>query len=102
MTTPNSPYATGLDPDTNGGVHRSRIDSTVESVAEAVVMAVAELTGIDPLAVESLNAAIDPDALNALFGDQLDGTVRSGGGVFFQLNDCDVTVHSDGEIVVRR
>ncbi len=56
---------------------------------------------MEPTSVEPLNAAVDADALNALFRPRLNGEKRAGGGVFFLLEGCEVTVHGDGEVVVR-
>ncbi|WP_251341396.1 HalOD1 output domain-containing protein [Haloplanus halophilus] len=64
-----------------------------------VVHAVLEATGKEPTEV-NLNDAIQPDALNRLFGDKHDGTPRSGGTLTFAFAGCEVTVTGDGEIRV--
>lgn len=65
------------------------------TVSEAVVAAVAELTDSDPLSLEPLYHAVDPDALDALLQDE--GASRSPQCVEFSYADCDVTV-SDGVV----
>jgi hypothetical protein len=73
-----------------------------EPLSTAVVMALAEVAGDDPAEVGMpLYDAIDPDALDNLFGDKHDGSPRMGGEVVFTILDYEVTVHSYGEIVVR-
>ena len=44
-----------------------------ETVTEAVVDAVAEEAGVSPLELEPIATVVDPDALNALFGEGRDG-----------------------------
>ncbi|QLG64309.1 HalOD1 output domain-containing protein [Halorarum salinum] len=84
-----------------GARGHSRVRGDDESVAEAVVRTVSEATGVEPTSVEPLNSVVDADALNALFRPRLNGEKRTGGGVFFLLDGCEVTVHGDGEVVVR-
>lgn len=64
-----------------------------ETPAEAVVMAVAEVTGRSPLAMEPLGEVIDPDALNRLFDGRADGP--SSAIVAFDYCDQEVTVTAD-------
>lgn len=82
---------------------RGHLDGDNESVSETVVRAVGEALGKKVTEVEPLNGTVDPDALNALFDVRMNGETRSGdGGAFFRLDGCDVTVYSDGRVVVRR
>jgi hypothetical protein len=64
-----------------------------------VVHAVLDATGKDPTEV-NLNDAIQPDALNRVFGPKHDGTPRGGGTVAFEFAGCHVTVEASGEIRV--
>ena len=64
-----------------------------------VVHAVLEATGADATEA-NLNDAIQPDALNRLFGHKHDGTPRTGGTLTFEFSGCLVTVESDGEVRV--
>ena len=66
-----------------------------EDVSTAVVRAVANLTGRDPLSVTPLSEVVDPDALDALFGGGTDARVT------FRLDGCAVTVRADDRIEVR-
>jgi hypothetical protein len=72
-------------------------------VGTTVARGIAEVTGtpVEDLAVE-LNDYVDPDALNRLFGERLDGTDRTEGRVVFPVQDCVVEVYADYRVVVRR
>ncbi|QLG29787.1 hypothetical protein HUG10_19490 (plasmid) [Halorarum halophilum] len=84
-------------------VHRDGVARRDESICEAVVSAVGEALGKDPTAVEPLNTAVDPDALESLFDVRYGGEARTGDGhVSFRLDGCDVTVYGDQQVVVRR
>ncbi|MCU4975984.1 hypothetical protein OB955_25245 [Halobacteria archaeon AArc-m2/3/4] len=69
-----------------------------ETPVFAVVSAVAEASGADPLELPPLGRAIDPDALNELFTGRSESTVAE---VTFQYADYDVTVRGNGEVHVR-
>lgn len=72
-----------------------------EPVTTAILMAVASLREVDPVELESLNDVIDPDALNELFVHWNREIPRSGGGsVSFSFAGYEVTIQSDGEIVL--
>lgn len=76
-----------------------RGDDTDLSIA--VIEVLAEARGITPVEMdEPLYDVVDPDALDQLFTDQTDGAV--GGRVVFELGEHEVTVHADGDILVRR
>jgi hypothetical protein len=73
-----------------------------EPLSTAVVVALADAAGVDPAEIGTpLYDTIDPDALDNLFSDKLDGSPRVGGQVVFTIRDYEVTVYSYGEIVVR-
>ncbi|WP_436927817.1 HalOD1 output domain-containing protein [Halosimplex amylolyticum] len=59
------------DGDHDGSISLSG-DEIGEEPAEAVVIAVAEVTGQSPLEMEPLPEVIDPDALNSLFDGERD------------------------------
>ena len=66
-------------------------------ISETVVLTVAKARGIDPLKLEPLYEAIDPDALDKLANQPAQlVTIR------FTFAGCDVTVHCDGEVIARR
>ena len=76
-----------------------------QSLSFAVIEAVAEREGIDPVdltppAYEPLYAVVDPEALDALFLARTNGTVRSPGSISFEFCDYDVTVTSEGDVTV--
>lgn len=66
----------------------------------AVVLAVAAVTETDPLDLASLNDCLNPDCLDGLFAPKQDGTARTGGHVTVPFADHEVTVHSDGAVVL--
>lgn len=71
-----------------------------ETLSTTVVTAVVEAIGADPRRVrESMDDAIDTDALNALFAPRANGTRRSG-GVSIPFRDRHVTARSDGTVTV--
>lgn len=73
-----------------------------EQLSTAVVMALADVAGVDPAEIGvPLYDVIDPDALDNLFSDKHDGSPRMGGKVIFTILDYEVTVQSYGEIVIR-
>lgn len=80
--------------------HSAAVDRMVddEAVWETVVMAVADVTGKDPLSMEPLYEAVDPDALDALFVE--DDTNRSRPHVTFTYCGCEVEVSADGGVRV--
>ena len=70
-------------------------------LATTVVQAVSEATGVPADAMETdLGDVVDPDALNHLFSDRLDGRSRRGGRVAFTMLGCRVEVDADGRVVV--
>lgn len=72
-------------------------------VGTTVVYAVSEATGtpVEELDQE-LSDYVDPDALERLFSDRLDGSSRTVGRVSFSMLDCVVTVTADGRVIARR
>lgn len=83
--------------------------SADESLSHGVVAAVSEAAGVEavPLGgpgtgveLEPLYSVVDPDALDAVFAGT-DGTGDAPRGeVTFTYNGCEVTVQSEGRIVV--
>lgn len=64
----------------------------------AVVVAVANAKGIDPLELEPLGDVVDTEALDRLFAGA--GESRMNGWLTFRMAGCEVTVTSDGELSV--
>ena len=70
-------------------------------IATSIVQAVSEATGVPAEAMEvEIGDIVDPDALNHLFTDRIDGRPRRGGRVTFSMLDCHVEVRSGGRVVV--
>lgn len=71
------------------------------TLSTTVIHALADSMGVDPTAGRiSLYDAVDPDALDAIFRPQHDGTPRTGGHLSFVVSDHQVTVKSDGEVLI--
>lgn len=62
--------------------------------SSAVIIAIADVTGEDPLELEPLYSAIDPDALNNLFTSTR--LPRHNGSVSFNYHGFQVTINADG------
>ncbi|UPV74027.1 hypothetical protein M0R89_15995 [Halorussus limi] len=88
-----------LDATHTGGTVRN-LDVGDSPPSEAVVLAVADARGCDPLDLPPLNGALDPDALDSLFGDRVSGRARTGGRVTFEYADCTVTVTGTRDVFV--
>ena len=74
-------------------------DSETEerSNTERVLAAVADHRGVDPIELEPLYNAVDPDALEALFGGQRASPHSS---LTFEFDGCLVRVSGDGTVDV--
>jgi len=75
--------------------------------SQAVIEAVADAEGVSPHALrpptyEPLHEAIDPDSLDALFADRVDGAPRARGTVSFTYCGYAVTVDGDGSVTLER
>lgn len=68
-----------------------------EPVSTMVLEAIAEAEDCDPTELEALQAAIDVDALEALFDDRTPGHLRDG-RLSFVYSGYRVTVSSDGAV----
>lgn len=71
-----------------------------ERVSERVVAEVASFTGSDPLSLEPLHDAVDPEALDKLFETDQLGLDRSSIRVRFTYCGCDVVISADGSVTV--
>lgn len=67
--------------------------------SEAVILAVAEANDVDPLDLDPLHTAVDPDALNSMFQPSFESPPTDL-ELRFSMAGCEVVVHGDGEIVV--
>jgi hypothetical protein len=67
----------------------------------AVIEAVAEYNGVNPIDLEQpLFDVIDPDALDALVGNDKSGPALSDTAIQFTYNDCRVHVSGEGSVDV--
>jgi len=79
----------------------SRTAPDDRKVSMAVVEAVAEAKGVPPTEIDTpLHRAIDPEALNRLFGPERAST-DGGPHVSFTYTDYEITVHGPAQIIVR-
>jgi len=77
-------------------IHTERVVPPTEPLSHAVVVAVAEHNGVDPLDLdERLYDCIDPDALDRLFASAGDGAC---GTVQFVMAGCHVEVSADRRV----
>jgi hypothetical protein len=82
------------------GTYRAEFDSHTRLATEAVVWAVAEATGTDPLELPTLGSVLDPDSLNELFDLSVWDPTRDDTSLSFRYADHSVTVHGYGGVVV--
>lgn len=74
-----------------------------ESLSLAIIEAVAEEEGVDPVRLEPpLYTVLDPDALDQLFQSNGNGTDISIEQVTLTYHGYEVTVYSDGRIIARK
>ncbi|MFC7203480.1 HalOD1 output domain-containing protein [Haloferax namakaokahaiae] len=73
-------------------VENTQTHSRAPNISEAVVQALAAVKETDPISVDPLYNAIDPEALDMLFAPTLNGEQRPGGAITFELMNCLVTV----------
>lgn len=86
----------------NGGIDRRdafhvSFDRREEDVVEVLVRAVAVIHNTDPKALTPLAEAIDPDALEALFGGGSEGFTADA-QVSFVYEDLEVILNTDGNL----
>lgn len=87
-----------FDYDADDGAYRVLYDPEDVAPSTAVISAVAALTDTDPLDIEPLHSAIDPDALDTIATDQpAEGDLK----VTFNLDSHAVTVKSSGSLQIR-
>lgn len=69
--------------------------------SEAITAAVAAIEDADPADLDTLYDILDPSALDALFEQKFDGTVRSGGSVSFEYAGYEVVYEAANEVEFR-
>ena len=102
MTSSNRRGSGGPDHHPPDGIHAT-FDWSSTSPSEAVVRTVAIAADAEPTAIEPIFEYIDPDVLDALVGTAADDstTFPIPVTVTFPFAGHDVTVRSDGSVVVR-
>lgn len=76
------------------------LTETDGDVHERIVVGVAALEDVDPMALPPLFDAIDPDALEAIFADSERNTARIG-TIEFPYAGHTIRIECDGDPVVR-
>ena len=76
--------------------YRVTYDSGQVTPSVAIISIVSKVTGIDPSELELLHDCIDSDALDALCTADRSSVSR----LTFQYNGCEITVGTDGVVVV--
>ncbi|MDQ2051818.1 HalOD1 output domain-containing protein [Natronolimnohabitans sp. A-GB9] len=72
-----------------------------ERASEAVITAVADLTGISPIELEPLYDVVDPDALDSLVAHARRADGADTHELQFSYEGYDVDVRTDGQVRVR-
>ena len=77
-------------------------ETSNQPLSERVVDAVAEAEGVDPVALEPIYAAIEPDALDSLFAPQLamDEVPDASAEVRFRYHGYRVRVTATGKVTL--
>ena len=97
----NSSDETNDQPDSDR--HRITVETATDDISTELVEAVATLNDADLDELAVLSEFVNPDALNTLFGPQVDGTPRdTDGHVVFTYDSHHVRVDSDGTITLHQ
>lgn len=80
---------------------RRQYDWTEVPASVAVIETVTDATGIDATALDTLYECLDPDALDALVRSFDDPPTGERATVSFVFEGFEVTVDSDGEVVIQ-
>lgn len=77
-------------------LYRVKYDPVQTTPSLAVITAVSNITGIDPLELDPLQGSIDCDALDLLFTSNMASAIQ----LTFQYSSCEITVDTTGVITV--
>lgn len=88
--------------DAQTGRYRTEFDPSSVPPSRAVVAVVATIDGEDVTALEPLNDAVDPDALDRLLEASPTRPQRGPRTVEFEYRSYRITVRSEGVVEVRR
>lgn len=80
--------------------YRTEFDFHSRSASLAVIAAVSAATDTDPLDLDPLYRAIDPDHFEQLFDPPVRSPSPTNGALLFEYEGCEVTLHAHGTVVV--
>lgn len=101
MTSYDSADSPDVEHDAEEGTYRATYDwADSEPLRIFVARVVATAADVSPTELDALYRSVNPDALEEVFEPLPDGTLRTGGGLWFTVGDYEVVVHGDGEVVV--
>lgn len=70
-------------------------------LSETVIDAIADVADIDPTETRiPLSDSVDPDALDAIFAEKIDGTTREDAHLSFSVCGLRTVVYSNGHILI--
>lgn len=101
MTGRGSPPTDGEDDSDSDGYRIDHDPADDVELGTAVTRAVAAAYDVPPEDVEErLYDTVDPDGLERIFAPKQDGSLRRGSCVVLALDDCEVTIWSEGTVTV--
>lgn len=66
-----------------------------DQLSQVIVAAMAEALDTEVHEIPPLYESVDPEALDDLFGRRHDGTLRDGGRIAFDHDECEIVAESD-------
>lgn len=76
-------------------------DNNTAKLSQRVILEIAAQLDVEPTEMEpSLYDVIDPEALDRLFSSKPNGEERPGGQVIFEFYGYQITVRSDGDVIL--
>lgn len=81
------------------GVYQFEYDAETDDLIVELVLALAELRGVDPTEIPPLASRVDPDRLEACVASLNGENPQIEGKVTFTVGDCDVTVLPDRVVI---
>lgn len=83
------------------GTYYTHHDMDRGDLCVTLTLALTEITDADPSeTIMEIPKYVDPDALNSLFSSRPNGAPRHGGPLQLSTDDCEILIHSDGEIAI--
>ena len=101
MTGYDSTDSLDIEYDPERDAYRATYDWTDPRPLRIVIArVVATAADVPPTELDPIYRSVNPEALEEVFEPLPDGSPRTGGGVWFTVDDHEVVVHGDGEVVV--